>query len=175
MTDTDGDGTWSVTVPQVCISSIFYKFRAGTPAGADFTEETADFSEIGGCGVDNGTFSDNRQLVRADGNPVAVCWTFDLCESCAPASVAENAVASNIRVFPVPAEDQLNVQFDAPVAQRMTIRMVNSLGQAVVEENLGVVFGQKTISLNTSALSAGVYALTLNNGTQTQVVNVMIK
>jgi hypothetical protein len=78
-------------------------------------------------------------------------------------------------VFPVPAEDQLNVQFDAPVAQRMTIRMVNSLGQAVVEENLGVVFGQKTISLNTSALSAGVYALTLNNGTQTQVVNVMIK
>jgi hypothetical protein len=175
MTDTDGDGTWSVTVPQVCISSIFYKFRAGTPAGADFTEETADFSEIGGCGVDNGTFSDNRQLVRADGNPVAVCWTFDLCESCAPASVAENAVASNIRVFPVPAEDQLNVQFDAPVAQRMTIRMVNSLGQAVVEENLGVVFGQKTISLNTSVLCAGVYALTLNNGSQTQVVNVMIK
>jgi hypothetical protein len=175
MTDTDGDGTWTVTVPQICVSSFFYKFRSGTPGGADFTEETADFSAIGGCGVDNGTFSDNRQLVRADGNPVTVCWTFDTCEACGPASVTESAVAANVRVFPVPAEDQLNVQFDSAVAQRMTICMVNSLGQTVVEENLGVVFGQKTIALNTTALASGVYALTLNNGSVTQVVNVMIK
>jgi len=175
MTDTDGDGTWSVTVPQVCISSLFYKFRVGTPAGADFTEETADFTEIGGCGVNNGTFTDNRQLVRADGNPVTVCWTFDTCEACAPASVNESAAAANVRVFPVPADDQLNVQFEATVAQRMTVRMVNSLGQVVVEENLGVVFGQKTVTMNTAALASGIYALTINSGAQTQVFNVMVK
>jgi hypothetical protein len=175
MSDTDGDGTWSVTVPQVCISSMFYKFRVGTPGGADFIEETADFSTLGGCGVDNGTFSDNRLLVRADGNPVSVCWTFDTCESCGPASVTESSVAANIRVFPVPAEDQLNVQFDAPVAQRITLRMLNSLGQTVVEENLGMVYGQKTISLNTASLASGVYALAIANGSETQVVNVMVK
>jgi len=175
MSDTDADGTWSVTVPQVCISSVFYKFRVGTPGGADFTEETADFTEIGGCGVDNGTFSDNRILVRTDSNPVTVCWTYDTCEACAPASVNETAAAANVRIFPVPAEELLNVQFDATVAQRMTVRMVNSLGQVVVEENLGVVFGQKTITLNTSALSAGVYALTINNGAEAQVFNVMVK
>ena len=175
MTDTDGDGTWSVTVPQVCISSMFYKFRAGTPGGADFTEETADFSAIGGCGVDNGTFSDNRQLVRADGNPVTVCWTFDTCEACAPISVNENDAVANVRVYPVPADDQLNVQFEAAVAQRMTLRLVNGLGQVVVEENLGVVFGQKTISMNTASLASGVYALTINSGSETQVFNVMVK
>jgi len=175
MTDTDGDGTWSVTVPQVCISSMFYKFRVGTPAGADFTEETANFSEIGGCGADNGTFSDNRQLVRVDGNPVTVCWTFDTCEACAPASVNETAAAANVRIYPVPADDQLNVQFEAAVAQRMTVRMVNSLGQVVVEENLGVVFGQKTISMNTASLASGVYALTINSGSENQVFNVMVK
>lgn len=175
MTDTDGDGTWSVTVPQVCISSLFYKFRAGTPGGADFTEETADFTEIGGCGVNNGTFTDNRQLVRADGNPVTVCWTFDTCEACAPVSVNESAAAANVRVFPVPADDQLNVQFEATVAQRMNVRMVNSLGQVVVEENLGVVFGQKTVTMNTAALASGIYALTINSGAQTQVFNVMVK
>ena len=177
MTDTDGDGTWSVTVPQVCISSIFYKFRAGTPGGADFIEETADFTEIGGCGVDNGTFSDNRQLVRADGNPVTVCWTFDTCESCAgPASVSENnAVVSNLRVYPIPAEEILNVQFDAAVAARMTMRMVNSLGQVVVEENLGQVSGQKTLTVNTSNLASGVYSLSLTNGSHVQLVNVLIK
>jgi Secretion system C-terminal sorting domain len=177
MTDADGDGTWSVTVPQVCIGSLFYKFRAGAPGGTAFTEESADFSAIGGCGVDNGTFSDNRQLVRTDGNSVTVCWTFDTCESCAgPASVSENnAVVSNLRVYPNPAEEILNVQFDAAVAARMTIRMVNSLGQVVVEENLGQVNGQKTLTMNTSGLASGVYALSLTNGSQVQLVNVMIK
>jgi hypothetical protein len=175
MTDTDGDGTWSVTVPQVCISSLFYKFRAGTPGGSDFTEETADFSAIGGCGVDNGTFSDNRILVRTDSNPITVCWTFDTCEACGPASVEETSAVSDVRVYPVPAENQLNVQFNAAVAQRMSVRLVNSMGQAVIEENLGVVFGQKTITFNTNGIASGVYALTLFNGSETQVVNVMVK
>jgi hypothetical protein len=176
MSDDDGDGTWTVTVPQVCIGSLFYKFRAGAPEGSAFTEETGDFSAIGGCGVDNGTFSDNRQLVRTDGSAVTVCWTFDTCESCAgPASVGSEDVVSNLSVYPNPAEDQLNIQFVAAVAQRMTLRMVNSVGQVVVEENLGQVNGQKVLSINTSALAPGLYALTLNNAAGSQVVNVVIK
>ncbi|MFM9006582.1 MAG: T9SS type A sorting domain-containing protein, partial [Flavobacteriales bacterium] len=177
MTDDDGDGTWTVTVPQVCIGSMFYKFRAGAPAGAAFTEESADFSAIGGCGVDNGTFSDNRQLIRTDGNPVSVCWTFDTCESCeGPISVSESTdVVSNLNVYPNPADDQLNIQFEASVAQRMTLRMVNSVGQVVVEENMGQVNGQKVLSINTSAFAPGIYALTLSNPTGSQVVNVVIK
>jgi hypothetical protein len=117
------------------------------------------------------------RLVRTDGNPVTVCWTFDTCESCAgPASVNENTeVVSNLRVYPNPAEDLLNVQFNAAVAARMSLRMVNSLGQVVVEENLGQISGQKTLTLQTSNLASGVYALSLTNGTQVQLVNVLIK
>ena len=175
MSDSDGDGTWTVTVPQVCIGSMFYKYRVGTPGGSDFTEETADFSALGGCGVDNGTFSDNRLMVRTDGNPVTVCWTFDTCEACSVGVEENNQVASNIRVYPVPAEEQLNVQFAVNGSERMTLRLTNALGQVVVVENLGVVSGQKLISLNTSDLAGGMYALTLTNGAQTQVVNVVIK
>ncbi|MFN5622212.1 MAG: T9SS type A sorting domain-containing protein [Flavobacteriales bacterium] len=175
MEDNDGDGTWSVTVPQVCISSIFYKFRAGAPGGTDFTEETADFSAIGGCGVDNGTFSDNRQLVRADGNPITVCWTFDTCEACGPTAVEEAEVAANLQVYPVPAEDQLNVAFNVIGSERVKLTLINSLGQTVIEENLGLVNGQKLVVLNTENIAGGMYALTLTNGSHTQVVNVIVK
>jgi hypothetical protein len=175
MEDNDGDGTWSVTVPQVCISSIFYKFRAGAPGGTDFTEETGDFSEIGGCGVNNGTFSDNRQLVRTDGNPITVCWTFDTCEACAPTAVEEAQVAANLQVYPVPAEDQLNVAFNVMGSESVKLTLVNTLGQAVIEENLGLVNGQKLVVLNTENIAGGMYALTLTNGLQTQVVNVIVK
>jgi hypothetical protein len=174
MEDNDGDGTWSVTVPQVCISSMFYKFRAGAPTDTTFTEESADFSAIGGCGVDNSGFSDNRQLVRADGNPVTVCWTFDTCEACV-VGVEENEVAANLQVYPVPAEDQLNVAFNVMGSERVKLTLVNTLGQAVIEENLGLVNGQKLVVLNTENIAGGMYALTLSNGVQTQVVNVIVK
>jgi hypothetical protein len=175
MEDNDGDGTWTVTVPQVCIGSIFYKFRAGTPGGSDFVEETADFSAIGGCGVDNGTFSDNRQLVRPDGNPITVCWTFDTCDACGPTVVEETQVVANLQVYPVPAEDQLNVAFNVVGSERVKLTLVNSLGQTVIEENLGMVNGQKVVALNTQQIAGGMYALTLTNGSQTQVVNVIVK
>lgn len=174
MEDNDGDGAWSVTFPQVCISSIFYKFRAGAPGGTDFTEETADFSAIGGCGADNDSYSDNRQLVRADGNPITVCWTFDTCDECI-VGVEESQVAANLQVYPVPAEDQLNVAFNVMGSERVKLSLVNSLAQVVIEENLGLVNGQKLVVLNTENVAGGMYALTLTNGAQIQVVNVIVK
>jgi hypothetical protein len=176
MEDNDGDGTWTATVPQICFGTIAYKFRAGSPDSTEFVEETADFSAIGGCGTDNSVgFTDNRQLVRVDGNPITVCWTFDTCEACAPTAVEEAQVAANLQVYPVPAEDQLNVAFNVMGSERMKLTLVNTLGQAVIEENLGLVNGQKLVVLNTENIAGGMYALTLTNGAQIQVVNVIVK
>ena len=175
MTDDDADGTWSVTVPQVCLQSLFYKYRVGTPGGADFTEEAADFSTIGGCGVDNGTFSDNRVLTRTTADPVTVCWTFDTCESCLISNVDEHSVVTGLTVYPVPADEMLTVNFTSLMDQRMTLRLVNALGQVVVEENLGMVSGQRVLNINTSNLSAGIYSLSITNGTSVQNVKVSIR
>jgi hypothetical protein len=176
MSDADGDGTWSITVPQVCIGSLFYKFRIGTPDGSDFIEESADFSAIGGCGVDNGTFSDNRQLVRASANPVGVCWTFDTCESCATVSTNElNTVAQNVRVYPNPAEEVLNVQFDAVNSQSLNIAVINSVGKMVFEQNLGVVSGQRNITIATDLFASGIYNVVLSNGFSNENVKVIVK
>ncbi len=176
LSDADGDGTWSITVPQVCIGSLFYKFRIGTPDGADFIEESADFSEIGGCGVNNGTFSDNRQLVRTNSNPVGVCWTFDTCESCATVSTNElNTVAQNLRVYPNPADEVLNIQFDAMNTQSLNIAVINSVGKMVFEQNLGVVSGQRNITIDTDLFASGIYNVVLSNGFSNQNVKVLVK
>jgi hypothetical protein len=176
MSDADGDGTWSITVPEVCISSLFYKFRIGHPDSTTFIEESADFSEIGGCGVNNGTFSDNRQLVRTDANPVGVCWTFDTCESCATVSTNElTSVAQNVRVYPNPAGEVLNIQFEAMKSQSLTISIVNSLGQKAFEQNLGVVTGQRNISIDTDRFASGVYNVVLSNGYNNQNTMVIVK
>jgi hypothetical protein len=59
--------------------------------------------------------------------------------------------------------------------QRMTLRLVNALGQVVVEENLGMVSGQRVLNINTSNLSAGIYSLSITNGTSVQNVKVSIR
>jgi hypothetical protein len=83
MNDNNGDGIWSVTVPQVCPASIFYKFTIGNPSSGNYVQEEADFSAIGGCGLDNGTFSDNRFLTRSSSAPISVCHYFNSCQICA--------------------------------------------------------------------------------------------
>jgi len=178
MTDADGDGIWTITAPQVCYQTLNYKFVIGldnTITTSNWLEESGDFSSIGGCGVDNGGFSDNRQIVRTDANPITVCWDFNTCASCLIDNVNENSVVSNLQVFPVPADQQLNVNFTSAVAQPMTVRVINNLGQVAFEENLGTVSGQKTLVINTSALASGVYSLTLSNGTTTQNQTISIK
>lgn len=175
MTDDNADGIWSVTVPQVCLQSLFYKYRVGTPGGADFTEESADFSAIGGCGVDNGTFSDNRVLTRTTADAVTVCWTFDTCESCLPIGVEEENVVSGLSVYPVPTDEMLNVNFTSAVPQRMVVRLMNTMGQIVVEENLGMVSGQRILNIPVADLAAGIYSLAISNGTSVQHVKVSIR
>ena len=176
MSDADGDGTWSITVNQVCIESLSYKFRIGNPDSLNFVEESADFSAIGGCGVDNVPYSDNRQLVRTDANPVGVCWTFDTCESCATVSTNElTSIAQNVRVYPNPAGEVLNIQFDAVKSQSLTISIVNSLGQKAFEQNLGVVSGQRNISIDTDRFASGIYNVVLSNGFSNQNTMVIVK
>lgn len=162
--DDDGDGTWTATVPQICFTNIFYKFAVGSGPGNLPIEETADFSTIGGCGVDNGTFSDNRKLERTSADPVSVCWTFNTCVSCLDISVQENEMASNLSIFPVPADELLNIQFNRPVNEMVEIRLVNTFGQVVFAENLGKVTSSRTISLNTSAIASGIYSVVVVYG-----------
>jgi hypothetical protein len=177
MTDDNADGTWSVFVPGVCIQSLHFKFVIGldnTNTASDWLEESADFSTLpGACGIDNGTFSDNREFVRTSTEPVTICYTFNTCESCL-VGVNENEVVSNLLAYPVPADDVLNVNFSSATAQTITLRLVNTLGQVAVEQYLGTVSGNKVINLNTNELSSGIYSLIISNGIsqQTQIVSV---
>lgn len=178
MNDDDGDGKWTVVVPDVCYQVLNYKFVIGadnTNTAENWLEESADFSAIGGCGVDNGSFSDNRQIVRTSADDVTVCWDFNTCTSCLPISVNESDVVAGLTVFPVPADEILNVNFSTVTVKDIKIRLVNNLGQVVIEENLGKVAGQRTLSLNTAELATGVYSLTITDGVFSRNETVSIK
>jgi hypothetical protein len=80
-----------------------------------------------------------------------------------------------LSVFPIPADQILNVNFSTPSVKDIRVRLVNNLGQVVIEENLGRILGQRNLTLNTTELANGIYSLTLTDGAATQNVTVAIK
>jgi len=169
LTDADADGVYSVSATVTGAAEIKYKFVNGlvtVPANEEI--------DIAACGCPNGIGGFNRSYTRTTSSEVLPGPCFNTCTVCFT-GVEENAIVSNLQVFPVPAQDVLNVNFISTVAQRIAVKMVNNMGQVVISENLGTVSGQRTIRLNTQALSSGVYSLEIANGTAIQSVRVLVK
>ncbi len=165
MTDADGDGTWTATVADVCQPLIYYKYRYGAVGGTTFVEDTANFSIIGGCGVDNGGFTDNRVLSRG-ANDTTVCYAFNSCESCLTVGIEEAFSAADINVFPNPAGDVVNLIFNSSKGESLQVLLTDNLGRTVRSFNWLVNAGNNRKSLNIQDVPSGAYVIRIANSDQ---------
>lgn len=72
----------------------------------------------------------------------------------------------NATVYPNPASEQTNIEFNITSASDVTIQIVNTLGQVVYTNNMGEVNGAQKVTVNTTDLEAGMYLINITvNGT----------
>lgn len=93
------------------------------------------------------------------------------CATCGTTSIsgAEKVVA-NATAFPNPANSEINVRFTARENAKANVTIVNTLGQLVAVQNLGVQSAGQTVTatFNTAAFSSGIYFYTIEaNGQRT--------
>lgn len=69
-------------------------------------------------------------------------------------------------VFPNPASDMTNIQFELNESANVTITLVNALGQTVYVNNMGETSGQQTVEISTADLEEGIYLVNLQVGDQ---------
>jgi hypothetical protein len=176
LTQVDGTNIWTITVafPESAAGQTLpYKFVNndwGTNEGLEGSQIATDQ-----CGTDDGGGNINRALViPATDATIEFCW--DRCDICAVASVSETTSPfTGVTVFPNPANDFVNIQFEAVNAGNFSIEVYNSLGQRMVLEQLGFrTSGIITHQMNLSAVPAGVYFVKLNNGTESIVRKVSV-
>ncbi len=80
-----------------------------------------------------------------------------------------NLIKNDLKLFPNPAQDILQIQFTVDVENEFkTICIYNKLGQLLREEDL--IFKNKTASIDTDELANGLYVLKLH-GTNSQTVS----
>lgn len=76
--------------------------------------------------------------------------------------VEEITVLDFAKVFPNPAVDMTNVQFNLNAAANVTVEVINVMGQVVFTNSLGEVNGLQNVEIATSDLEAGIYLININ-------------
>src|SRR5690554_6519642 len=86
--------------------------------------------------------------------------------------VAEETVEFN--VYPNPATNLVNVEFELQTEEDITISIINTVGQVVSTNNLGKVNGVQSTQVDVSNLNAGIYIIKLatKNGETTKRLSV---
>jgi hypothetical protein len=147
-------GVYEIVVNDFCPAVIQYKFGHGTPGDPSAVEETYDFS-VDGCGVENGTFPDNRQHIRVDDTDITLQYEFDSCTELTIGIEEENE--NQIVVRPNPFEQTAIV--DLGIDQDYTLNIYDLSGRVV--KSYHGVRGQ--VQIDRYNMENGIYLLVVSN------------
>jgi Secretion system C-terminal sorting domain len=173
MADTDADGVWTATANGLCNNELLYKFAIGldnTNTAENWLEENADFSEIGGCGINNDGFSDNRKLTRTNAEPIIVCYTFNSCEGCAT-SLNENTLTNTINIAPNPFSTRTLISVENKNGVALSMNVIDITGKEIKALTNLV---NNTITIDSKGMSSGIYFLQVFNDNGQKAVKKLI-
>jgi len=97
------------------------------------------------------------------------CWSSPLKSNVL--SVSDNSPLNSIRIFPVPASDMINIQWDQ--GYETSLRLYNIQGQLVFFSKKASL--NTTFRINTSTLVSGTYFLRMNNKKGSVTKKIIIK
>ena len=135
----------------------------------------SSFFNIGGIGVNYGTFTKNKNgLVAGEsyraksrtwcdpngGAYKAPSWTSFIYWT-QPTSIRleGGSTIANLTVYPNPSRDVFNVSFTSEDAQDLKVRILNVIGEELLNENLEQFIGEYTKQINLSKNAKGIYFL----------------
>ena len=170
MTDDDGDGIWETTITDFEPQIGFYKFAIGdTVSGSDWVEESADFSSIGGCGMDNPGFSDNRFMQRTSNDAMVICFSFNSCDQCMGLSVEELESLNSVKVYPNPVVGDINIVFENH--GEYNIRLLDVTGKVILSTEVNAA----QTAISSENLLSGVYFIQITDSDNNTVTRKIVK
>ncbi len=83
--------------------------------------------------------------------------------------IVEHSSIFHLEMFPNPADDELNVSFDLPNSDDLTISMIDLSGKVIQKHLVKAKEGKNLVMMNTQELAAGMYQLVMvsSNGQKT--------
>lgn len=86
-----------------------------------------------------------------------------------------NNVVEKLNVFPNPAEEELNISFNADNAKTVYLVVTDVLGKQIQAEMIQAASGSNLVLIPTAKLASGMYLLQIGDGTNKQVIQFQVK
>ena len=81
----------------------------------------------------------------------------DICNS-----IEESDLPGTISIFPVPADNEIIINFYLKYEKNLSIDLFNTIGQSVLSINLNKISNDFTYKINTLDITEGFYVMKLN-------------
>lgn len=135
-------------------------------AGGQNTQNYTYSYTVGTAAQGNNLFYDNNieVIVWLQHNSSGEVFNAQIATITDILSVDESEIVSAFRMYPNPANNNVNIQFTPVEAGYSTIEVVNTLGQVVYTEDLGNIGTQYTYNMNVNNFENGLYVVKLKIG-----------
>jgi PKD repeat protein len=91
------------------------------------------------------------------------------------AGLEDNPTLASASLFPNPADNEVNVRFNALSNEVMTVKVTNLSGQTLQQHYIQTNQGENIVVLETANLAAGVYMVLLTEGAYTRTMQFVVK
>jgi hypothetical protein len=148
------NGSFPATAGDVLLV-VAHNFGGTSPVAFGYAQNTALGTVMG--------FQESGDLYNlSDPNAIMIRLVDE-----ASAGVEENALESNLSVFPNPASDVATVTFEVAGAENATVNVTDLAGKTVATVAVSsLLTGKNSVEINTTEMAAGVYTVALEvNGT----------
>ena len=78
--------------------------------------------------------------------------------------IEDNSITFEMSIYPNPVKDNVTLIFTTTKAQQIQIKVLDMLGQALIQSNKQVNSGTNNIQINTQTLAKGFYVLSVRDG-----------
>jgi hypothetical protein len=168
------------TFETACMINVGRDWYNSSPAiiNGPSTSSCGGFS-VAGMTLNNGTIGSSSQHVDicdaghpgtgidGPGGTIASTTTYCSCANvCVAVGIAEHAAITDLlirNVYPIPANENLNIEFGSKMAQKVSVEVMDMMGRKHSSSTENVVPGSNKAVISVSQLSAGSYVLVLTD------------
>lgn len=162
-----GNNIWETTIELPVGEMLQYKFKNG-PNGWETSPALLE------CGMDDGGGNVNRTHTVGATNETLPISCFNWCPNCDALNANETAFGKAIGLNPNPAGDFVNLTYNFESLTNLNVRLVNGLGQMLLERNLdNATTG--SLRLDIASLPSGAYTVVFSNGEQAVAKRLIIQ
>ena len=117
----------------------------------------------------------NETIVSVAGTTTETVVTINNNYNTVGVNELSNTTLNNVTVYPNPAKDNINLNFNNENTDNASYQIINIIGQTIRTQNIPAVKGETLYNVNLNGIESGIYFIKLQVGNKTSVNKITVQ